>query len=112
MKLHALHGHTTPETAFVVEDYPIGRSHCRKRYWLERTPHGERLITQMTNPWAQGAWGRLKASSYQKRIGLAIDPFTGRVEMHILGVGASEDAAREFESTWPVDIQPREEVMA
>jgi hypothetical protein len=61
-------GHTSPETAFVVADYPYGfRLRCKVRYWLEyKTGHGYRLVSQTTNPKRTDAevWNKPKASTY------------------------------------------------
>ena len=62
-----LKGHTTPETAYIVNDYPYGfRLRCKIRYWLEYKPgHGARLVSQTTNPKKPGeAWNKPKASTY------------------------------------------------
>jgi hypothetical protein len=66
MKL--LQGHTTPETAFVVDDYPYGfRLRCKIRYWLEYHPrHGFRLWSQTTNPKRGNIWNKPKASTYSR----------------------------------------------
>lgn len=69
--LTVLHGHTSPETAYVVEDYPYGfRLRCKMRYWLEKADKGAkkgqyRLMTQTTNPKVAGeVWNKPKASTY------------------------------------------------
>lgn len=66
MKL--LSGHISPETAYVVEDYPYGfRLRCKIRYWIEFKPKkGFRLVSQTTNPKRPGevVWNKPKASTY------------------------------------------------
>jgi len=66
MKL--LKGHTSPETAYVVEDYPYGYTlRCKIRYWLEFHPkRGFRLLSQTTNPKRGHVWNKPKASTYAK----------------------------------------------
>lgn len=62
-----LTGHNSPETAYVVDDYPYGfRLRCRIRYWLEyKKGHGFRLVSQTTNPKKPGdPWNKPKASVY------------------------------------------------
>ena len=62
-----LSGHTSPETAYVVDDYPYGfRLRCKIRYWLEqKRGHGYRLVSQTTNPKKPGeVWNKPKASTY------------------------------------------------
>jgi hypothetical protein len=67
MKL--LTGHISPETAYIVDDYPYGfRLRCKIRYWLEYSPkHGFRLVSQTTNPKRPGeVWNKPKASTYAR----------------------------------------------
>jgi len=61
-----LSGHISPETAFVVEDYPYGfRLRCKIRYWLETNKKGTRFVSQTTNPKASTeVWNKPKASTY------------------------------------------------
>ena len=68
-KLKPLVGHTSAETAYVVDDYPYGfRLRCKIRYWLEFRPgsgFGFRLMSQTTNPKRPGeVWNKPKASTY------------------------------------------------
>lgn len=65
--MQILKGHISPETAFVVDDYPYGyRLRCKIRYWLEYTPkRGVRMWSQTTNPKKPGEfWNKPKASTY------------------------------------------------
>jgi hypothetical protein len=61
----ALWGHTSEETAFLVEDYPYGyRLRTQIRYWLETSAkHGDRLCSQTLNP-KTGKWNKAKKSTY------------------------------------------------
>ncbi len=62
-----LSGHTSPETAYVIEDYPCGFvARCKKRIWLEyRAGYGFRFCSQTTNPKRAGdVWQAVKASTY------------------------------------------------
>jgi hypothetical protein len=64
-----LSGHTSPETAYVVEDYPYGfRLRCKIRYWIEFKPkNGFRFVSQTTNPKKAGeVWNKPKASTYYR----------------------------------------------
>lgn len=60
------YGHTSPETAYVFEDWPYGRSlRCKRRVWLEFKPkHGFRFVSQTTNPKAGNSWNKPHASTY------------------------------------------------
>jgi hypothetical protein len=65
--MQILKDHTSPETAYVVEDYPYGfRLRCKIRYWLEFKPgKGFRFVSQTSNPKRPGlVWNKPKASTY------------------------------------------------
>jgi hypothetical protein len=66
--MQILSGHTSPETAYVVEDYPYGFTlRCKMRYWLEFSPkRGFRLMSQTTNPKRGNVWNKPKASTYMR----------------------------------------------
>ena len=62
-----LAGHISPETAYVVNDYPYGYTlRCKIRYWIEYKPKlGFRFMSQTTNPKKLGhPWNKPKASTY------------------------------------------------
>lgn len=62
-----LAGHVSPETAYVVDDYPYGFTlRCKIRYWLDcNVKRGARLMSQTTNPKRAGeVWNKPKASTY------------------------------------------------
>ncbi len=62
-----LPGHTSPATAFLVEDYPYGfKLRCKLRAWLEhKAKKGFRFVTQTTNPKVPGErWNTPKPSTY------------------------------------------------
>lgn len=66
-KMQILKGHTSPESAYLVEDYPYGfRLRCKIRYWLEHHPkHGTRFVSQTTNPKKEMLfWNKPKPSTY------------------------------------------------
>lgn len=59
--------HTSPEMAYVVQDYPYGfRLRCQIRYWIDVHPtRGCRLMSQTSNPKMSGlVWNKPKASIY------------------------------------------------
>lgn len=62
---NALHGHTSEETAYVVDDYPYGfRLRTQIRYWIETSArHGDRLVSQTLNP-KTDRWNKPKKSTY------------------------------------------------
>ena len=65
-RMKILKGHVSPETAYLVADYPYGFSlRCQIRYWLEyKKDHGVRLVSQTTNPKRNNSWNKPKASTY------------------------------------------------
>ena len=61
--------HDSPDTAYVVNDYPYGfRLRCKIRYWLDSNPRkGTRFVSQTTNPKKPGeVWNKPKASTYSE----------------------------------------------
>jgi hypothetical protein len=69
MTITILKGHVSPETAYVVADYPYGfRLRCKIRYWIEYKPKlGCRVVCQTTNPKKPGEhWNAAKAGTYSK----------------------------------------------
>jgi hypothetical protein len=92
-------GHTSAETAYVVDDYPYGRSRTQKRYWIESKPkHGDRLVTQTLNP-KTGRWNKPKAGTYSAVLVLWLEPQEdGRdfVKTHGLGLWRTTAEAEAF----------------
>lgn len=74
-----LQGHNSPETAFVVEDYPYGYTlRCQMRHWIEVATKGAkkgqmRHVTQTSNPKKLGVWNKPKAGTYYPLIVLYLD---------------------------------------
>jgi hypothetical protein len=58
-------GHTSPETAYVVDDYPYGfKARTRIRYWIDAGgKKGWRMISQTEDPKTK-RWNKPKASTY------------------------------------------------
>ncbi len=47
--MQSLFGHTSPETAHIVHDYPFGSNlRCIKRWWVQTTKSGMRVCSQTT----------------------------------------------------------------
>jgi hypothetical protein len=72
MTITILSGHVSPETAFVVSDYPYSfKLRCSIRYWLDcDAKKGARLMSQTTNPKKPGTvWNKPKASTYARFAG-------------------------------------------
>lgn len=105
MKL--LSGHVSPETAYVVDDYPYGfRLRCKIRYWLEFHPkHGFRFVSQTTNPKRPGEiWNKPKASTY---VAIAAAMYLDDVE-HVkwagLGAYSTTEEAQAFATLYDTAI--------
>jgi len=64
--MRILQGHTSAESAYVVDDYPYGfRLRCKIRYWLEfKVGKGFRFVSQTSNPKRGDIWNKPKASTY------------------------------------------------
>jgi hypothetical protein len=58
--------HISPDSAYVVNDYPFGfRLRCKIRYWIEYKPEvGFRLASQTTNPKRGDGWNKPKFTTY------------------------------------------------
>ena len=83
----ALKGHESPETAYIVNDYPYGfRLRCKIRYWVEtKTGKGQRFCSQTTNPKKEVEyWNKPKKSTYCLVIGMYLDT-DGKVFYDSLG---------------------------
>jgi hypothetical protein len=117
MKLkNILNGCVSPETAFVVADYPYGfRLRCKIRYWLEHNPkRGTRFVSQTTNPKLsaiQDIWNKPKASTYADVAGAMFTDENGHVQWSALSYypGADECAAwlNEYRVGIPAEVAAR-----
>ena len=107
--MRILKGHTTRETAFVVEDYPYGfRLRCKKLYWLETNKHGTRMVTMTSNPKKPGlVFNKPKAGTYC-RFG---EVMFLNAEGHVEGRGLSEyctgKEGKEFLDTYGEGLDER-----
>lgn len=60
-----LSNHYSPETAYLVNDYPYGFTmRCKIRYWLEVNSKGTRFCSQTSNPKKNDIWNKEKKSTY------------------------------------------------
>ena len=113
-----LKGHVSPETAYVVKDYPYGyRLRCKIRYWLEtNNRQGSRLCSQTANPKLDGeVWNKPKCSTYARFGGVmyldeqehvtwtGLTQYTDVAEIRewieVYGEGMNEDVAK-LARTW------------
>jgi hypothetical protein len=94
--------HTSPETAYVVDDYPYGfRLRCSIRYWLEFHPrHGFRLVSQTTNPKRGNIWNKPKASTYAPFGGAMFLDEQGHVQWAGLSAYCTGAEAQAWQATY------------
>lgn len=94
--------HTSPETAYVVDDYPYGfRLRCKIRYWIEQHPrHGFRFVSQTTNPKVSGeVWNKPKASIYSDVV--RVMGLDAEGHMQNAGIGQYNlDELKAFNAKW------------
>ena len=91
--MKVLQGHISPETAYVVEDYPYGfRLRCTIRYWIETKPKfGQRMMSQTTNPKKAGVvWNKPNGSTYSAVLILCLDE-----KNHVVSDGLSKYSDEE-----------------
>ena len=98
-----LRGHSSEETAYIVNNYPYGfRLRCKIRYWLENNPRrGHRLVSQTSNPKvAVEVWNKPKASTYSSALDLAVmfKDQQGHIHWTSVGVYSWPEHVQEFKA--------------
>ncbi len=97
-----LTGHTSFETAYIVNDYPYGfRLRCKMAYWLETNPkHGVRLMSRTTNPKKAGeVWNKPKASTYSALKVMGLNEI-GHVVTHSLSMASEVETVAAYETLY------------
>ena len=97
-----LNGHTSPETAYVVQDYPYGfRLRCKIRYWIEtHKTYGQRFVAQTTNPKKPGeVWNKPKAGTYSIIVVMYLND-DGHVENTGLNPYSGKEDVQKFVATF------------
>lgn len=98
-----LAGHVSPETAFLVDDYPYGfRLRCKIRYWLEfKAKKGVRFVSQTSNPKLPGlVWNKPKASTYAEFGGAMFLDENGHVQWSGLNLYAELGEMKSWHATF------------
>lgn len=98
-----LKGHISPETAFVVSDYPYSwHLRCTIRYWLEyKEGKGFRLVSQTSNPKRGNIWNKPKASTYARFGGCMVqDGTSGHVSWQGLTEYNTGVEAKAWSDQW------------
>ncbi len=105
MVVKPLHGHTSPETAYLVSDYPYGRTlRCRIRYWLEYDKKkGYRFVSQTENP-KDLQWNAPKRSTYMNLAACMYLDENSHVKWTGLSGYSSANDTLEFVKNFPTQI--------
>lgn len=91
-------GHTSPDTAYMVDDYPYGfRLRTQIRYWIETNKNGQRFVSQTLNP-KTGEWNKPKAGTYDPIKVLVLNEENNHVETDSLRYNDEEEKIARFES--------------
>ena len=99
-----LFGHTSPETAYVVADYPYGfRLRCQIRYWVEtKVGFGQRVVSQTSNPKKPGlVWNKPKPGIYWPIAVIYLNEENQHVEVAALSPYSDRLELDEFVAQWP-----------
>jgi len=77
-------GHVSPETAYLVDDYPYGYTlRTSIRYWVETKKNfGQRFVSQTLNP-KNGNWNKPKAGTYSDVVVLGVEDQEGDTFGHV-----------------------------
>ncbi len=94
--------HVSPETAYLVSDYPYGFNlRCQIRYWIEYHPkRGFRFMSQTTNPKRGNVWNKPKASTYSRFGGAMYLDDNDHVQFAGLSEYTDAKEAEEFERVY------------
>jgi hypothetical protein len=91
-RVRVLQGHTSQQTAYLVEDYPYGRQlRCRIRYWIDTATRGakkgqQRFMRQTTDARRDNStWNKPHASTYTLLTVMYLDG-----DDHVQWTGVSE----------------------
>lgn len=94
--METLKGHISPETAYIVDDYPYRfRLRTQIRYWIETTKHGQRFVSQTLNP-KTGAWNKPKAGTYAEIKVMTRNPENGHIQHESLRYNDNEEKITDF----------------
>jgi hypothetical protein len=103
--VRVLHGHTSPDRAFVADDYPYGyQLRCKKRYWIELALKGQkrgqqRPMEQTTNPKRGDVWNKPHAGVYRDFLFMYLDTL-GHVQFDGLFITAGPAAWHYAAAGW------------
>lgn len=110
-RVTVLYGHTSEETAYIIEDYPYGRTlRCQMRVWVEGPAEkgqykGQyRVVRQTNNPKLPGVvWNKPHKGQYSDWIVLYRDETNQHIEAHggafLHGIDGWQDARMRHDGT-------------
>jgi hypothetical protein len=113
--IELLKGHVSFETAYVIPDYPYGRTlRCKRAVWVETHPRfGQRFVSRTTNPKKRGeVWNTPHADTYNLAVVLYRDLSDDHIkEAHLFKVWSIEET-RKFLDKYgaALDDETREEI--
>lgn len=98
----ALYGHVSPETAYLVPDYPYGRTvRCRIRYWIENDKRkGYRFVSQTEHP-GKLVWNAPRKSTYSLFAAAMYLDEKGYVQYQTIGAYTDAAEALAFVRAFP-----------
>lgn len=91
--------HDSMENAYIIDDYPYGRSRTEMRIWVETNKNGQRVARQTKNP-KTGRWNKSKKSTYSPAMALYVDD-KGHIQSASLGYGAGSEGYNKFKEKYP-----------
>jgi hypothetical protein len=97
-----LYGHTSEETAYLIQDYPYGfKLRCQKKVWLEFRPgKGYRLVSRTSNPKKGGIWNKPDKSTYIQVANLYLDQ-EGYVQWKGIAGWEKKEVLEQFAKDFP-----------
>ncbi|GAA4256513.1 hypothetical protein GCM10022255_069660 [Dactylosporangium darangshiense] len=100
--VRVLQGHTDPDSAYLVNDYPYGYTlRCQIRYWVETAAKGakrgmQRFVSQTTNPKQPATvWNKPKPATYDLLTVMYLDG-----DDHVQHTGVGELGANPQGDAW------------
>lgn len=109
-----LSAHTSFESAFLVEDYPYGRTlRCQRKCWIETAFKGAkvgqmRFVACTTNPKNPGkTWNKPHASQYSDFLIMYLDSETGYVQTAGVNISCWSEVEK-FKALWYEMLTPEQ----
>ena len=114
MSHQVLSKHNSFESAFLVEDYPYGRTlRCQRKCWIETASKGAkigqmRFVSCTTNPKSPGkTWNKPHAGQYIDFLIMYLDAETGYVQTAGVDI-SSLSGIEKFKAQWYEILVPEQ----